>query len=139
MGYNIYIGKVSLREPDEETCCFNYTLNIEMCKGSEPKGLTSKEHTIWSGEPQRAPSYSGWHQFMNSSENLKKLSEFINPKSSDGWCYNLNNFEIISLLNKIENELESYEPCNKDRAKWLCYWSKEAVKQFGKYAAIGFY
>lgn len=149
MGYDITIGKVIdfyfdeiVNDINDDECSgpINYKVRVQACEGTEPKGITSKEFTLYKG-PQRAPSYTGWHSFMRQFASLKKLEEdYINPKSSDGWTYLLNVNIVKNAIDQLENEIKttSVEPVNMDRANWLIYWVRQSVALYGNKAAITF-
>lgn len=148
MGYTIKIGKLKLSPSeiikeiangDRESCMVNFRIEVVPCEGSEPEGLTSEQYTITPGEPKRLPSYTGWGEFMRASPSTTAFKHLINPNSSDGWCYLLNTPDIVNVIIAIEKDIPKMTDENKDRAKWLCFWCKEAIGRYGDEAAIGFW
>lgn len=148
MGYSIKIGKIDfntkglIKDIDAEDTghCFNYHLDIIPCEGKEPEDLTKDEFTISKGSPTRDPSYTGWADFMSCCQPLIDIKkEAINPNGSDGWCYALNTNFIKQKIKEVEKEIPTMSDINQDRAKWLCFWVKEAIKKYKDKAAIGFW
>lgn len=149
MGYDITIGRllpfdfdriVTEQNADEGKAVMNYELRVATCEGDEPEDLTSLEWTLYKG-PQRAPSYTAWHNFMRTFPCLNKLQDdYINPKSSDGWTYLLNVNDVKIAIDELEIEISTkiIDPANLDRAKWLIFWVREAVSRYGNEAAITF-
>lgn len=147
MGYDIKIGKIVFdanllaeeAEKGDRSLCLNRGFMITLCEGEEPAGLTSHECTINVGEPYRQPSYTAWGEFMRSCPPLAELSEEINPQSSDGWCYLLNNSFVKEKILQVEPFISGMNKYDADRARWLCFWVKEAIARYGNEAAIGFW
>lgn len=63
----------------------------------------------------------------------------INTGCSDGYCYALNTEFVKTKIEETEKLIPLMSPVNQDRASWFCFWSKEAIKRYGDYAAIGFW
>lgn len=112
-------------EEDEEDTDF-----LTPCEGEEPEDLVDREYTIDKGTPCRSPSYSGWGEFMDN------VFHHFGPEAGMGWY----------LLAPYKEEIEQLEEriptldteINKDRAKWLVWWSKKAIELYGNRAAIKF-
>ncbi|MDW0314043.1 MAG: hypothetical protein QN716_01590 [Nitrososphaeraceae archaeon] len=101
--------------------------------------MTSQEFGIRSGSPARSPSYIAWSDFMNTHDSLRQLKEeYINPRSSDGWAFLINIDRIKELLSEVEADIESMDALNKDRAKWLIFWCRQACALYGDDAIIYF-
>ena len=109
---------------------------IEQCPDSDTN-ICDPAFTRWPKESYRSGSNVSFWRFFMKNNDLKKiyLEMRKHPNSNDLDLASLKPF--ANKINKIK-ESDFSDDLDKDRLKWLKYWSNKAVKLYGEEAAIMF-
>lgn len=131
MGFTMKIGKL-IRESRSE-------FQIELCEGEEPDGLTSSTFSLTARTSERMFSYVGWSDFIDGFKPLQEISKLIGVENEDLPFVAPISKSTIGKVDDVIKQSPLMNELNQDRAKWFCFWVKEAVKKYGDNAAIGIF
>ena len=130
MTLDVRIGKVTVDCDDG----IHFNPVVELCPKSETN-ISNSAFTVWPCESYRSGSTSFWHFFAIGELKHIYLEMREYPNTNDYEVVKLEPFAgRILALDRRNFKTEA----DKDRLKWLMYWTRQAVELYGELAAISF-
>lgn len=110
--------------------------SVEQCPDAK-ENICDSAHTNWPAESYRSGNNVAFWKFFTRNKDLKAiyLEMRKHPNTNDLDIALLKPF--LKRINKLK-ELNFIDEIDKDRLKWLKYWSNKAVELYGDEAAIMF-
>ncbi len=94
---------------------------------------TSREFTIFAGQPRRSFSNSGFSDWVERLPQARTVADLC-------WKDEQQFTPIDDTLLKVFDLLpENGSAADQDRARWFKYWARRAVQEFGSEAVIFFW